>query len=262
VGDAFRERCRMFPGLVNCTTIDWFTAWPADALFEVASRRLADEAALPAIIGAEGAEPARAAAARLLVAAHQSVEDGAARMWAALRRRVYVTPTHFLECVSNYAALLGEKRAELAGNAGKLQGGLLRLDETRGQVAEMQGVAAAKAAVVAQAKADCEELLVAIVQVGAQRGGRGSGAVQQGTWPPARTSPACWQCGGLVQSPWLPPAAPNPASLSLARPNHRTSARRTSRRSRSTRRPPRSRGRPTRLTPSHSRHGTRQGAVF
>ena len=35
VGEAFRERCRMFPGLVNCTTIDWFTEWPSDALFEV-----------------------------------------------------------------------------------------------------------------------------------------------------------------------------------------------------------------------------------
>lgn len=35
VGEAFRERCRMFPGLINCTTIDWFTEWPADALFEV-----------------------------------------------------------------------------------------------------------------------------------------------------------------------------------------------------------------------------------
>lgn len=24
VGDAFRSRCRMFPSLVNCCTIDWF----------------------------------------------------------------------------------------------------------------------------------------------------------------------------------------------------------------------------------------------
>lgn len=40
IGDAFRERCRMFPGLVNCTTIDWFTPWPSDALFEVASKLL------------------------------------------------------------------------------------------------------------------------------------------------------------------------------------------------------------------------------
>lgn len=40
IGDGFRTRCRMFPGLVNCTTIDWFTPWPSDALFEVASKLL------------------------------------------------------------------------------------------------------------------------------------------------------------------------------------------------------------------------------
>ena len=28
IGEGFRERCRMFPGLVNCCTIDWFTEWP------------------------------------------------------------------------------------------------------------------------------------------------------------------------------------------------------------------------------------------
>lgn len=36
VGDAFRRRCRMFPSLVNCTTIDWFTSWPTEALYSVA----------------------------------------------------------------------------------------------------------------------------------------------------------------------------------------------------------------------------------
>lgn len=43
VGEAFRERCRLFPGLVNCTTIDWFTEWPADALYEVAVKQMAAE---------------------------------------------------------------------------------------------------------------------------------------------------------------------------------------------------------------------------
>ncbi len=28
VGDKFRARCRRFPSLVNCCTIDWFNAWP------------------------------------------------------------------------------------------------------------------------------------------------------------------------------------------------------------------------------------------
>lgn len=36
IGDAFRTRLRMFPSLVNCCTIDWFLAWPDDALEKVA----------------------------------------------------------------------------------------------------------------------------------------------------------------------------------------------------------------------------------
>ncbi len=28
IGEAFRSRLRMFPALVNCCTIDWFSAWP------------------------------------------------------------------------------------------------------------------------------------------------------------------------------------------------------------------------------------------
>lgn len=40
IGDAFRRRCRMFPSLVNCCTIDWFLKWPDDALLSVAEKDL------------------------------------------------------------------------------------------------------------------------------------------------------------------------------------------------------------------------------
>lgn len=30
----------MFPSLVNCCTIDWFTKWPEEALFSVAENNL------------------------------------------------------------------------------------------------------------------------------------------------------------------------------------------------------------------------------
>ena len=40
IGDAFRRRLRMCPALVNCCTIDWFTAWPEQALRSVAEHFL------------------------------------------------------------------------------------------------------------------------------------------------------------------------------------------------------------------------------
>lgn len=36
----YRRRCRMFPSLVNCCTIDWFEKWPEEALLSVAERSL------------------------------------------------------------------------------------------------------------------------------------------------------------------------------------------------------------------------------
>ena len=40
IGAAFRERLRANPALVNCCTIDWFHAWPGDALEAVAAKFL------------------------------------------------------------------------------------------------------------------------------------------------------------------------------------------------------------------------------
>lgn len=36
IGDALRVRCRKFPALVNCCTINWFFCWPQEALINVA----------------------------------------------------------------------------------------------------------------------------------------------------------------------------------------------------------------------------------
>lgn len=42
VGDAFRNRSRKFPALINCTVIDWFHPWPEEALLSVANKFLED----------------------------------------------------------------------------------------------------------------------------------------------------------------------------------------------------------------------------
>ena len=36
IGSSLRVRMRMFPSIVNCTTIDWLEAWPKEALLSVA----------------------------------------------------------------------------------------------------------------------------------------------------------------------------------------------------------------------------------
>lgn len=36
VGEKLRNRCRQFPSIINCCTIDWFERWPNEALYSVA----------------------------------------------------------------------------------------------------------------------------------------------------------------------------------------------------------------------------------
>ena len=38
IGDKFRTYTKNYPALINNTTIDWFMAWPEEALTEVADK--------------------------------------------------------------------------------------------------------------------------------------------------------------------------------------------------------------------------------
>lgn len=47
VGDALRIRHRKFPSLVDCCALDWFSAWPSEALISVATTILTNDATFP-----------------------------------------------------------------------------------------------------------------------------------------------------------------------------------------------------------------------
>lgn len=47
VGATLRVRARKFPSIVNCTAIDWFHAWPQEALRSVSKRFIAEVESLP-----------------------------------------------------------------------------------------------------------------------------------------------------------------------------------------------------------------------
>lgn len=79
VGGAFRARCRMFPSLINCCTIDWFRPWPDQALLSVSSQVLA-----PLDLAQPHIKPALAS---MCVHIHTSVAVASDKMYAQLRRR-------------------------------------------------------------------------------------------------------------------------------------------------------------------------------
>ncbi|CAM9519636.1 unnamed protein product, partial [Chrysoparadoxa australica] len=155
VGEGFRSRTRMYPGLVNCTTIDWFHRWPADALEEVARSFISD---VPM-----DKEEQRGQVAAVFSMMHSSVVDASTLMLEELKRHNYVTPTNYLELVKGYRLVLAERRAELSDSCNKLRNGLTKLEEAREQVETMSVELESKRIVVAAAQKDCEELLVEIV---------------------------------------------------------------------------------------------------
>jgi len=130
VGDAFRVRCRMFPSLINCCSIDWFDKWPEDALLSVSHRFLVD-LDLPN-------EEMRASLAEMCVVVHRSVENASVKFEKELRRRVYTTPSSYLDLIRLYLAKLAEKREALGKQRHILKTGLRKLKETNDVVVELQ----------------------------------------------------------------------------------------------------------------------------
>ena len=151
VGDAFRSRCRMFPSIVNCCTIDWFTEWPREALLSVAKRffefiDLGDEALKPKI-------------SEMCVEIHTSVSAMADRFFAELRRKYYTTPTSYLELINLYSSMLDEKRRELVLSRDRFKSGLGKLLETNELVDKMQTELTALAPVLQQRSQDTSRLM-------------------------------------------------------------------------------------------------------
>jgi len=156
VSDSFRQRLRMFPSLVNCCTIDWFSEWPLEALDSVANTFLADVAKSfedPKALGA---------VVESCVFIHQSVERKSRAFLEQLRRYNYVTPTSYLELLRTFIRLLGEKRAEIELQRSRLQIGLDKLESTAKQVAVMEKELVDLQPVLAKTSKEVEEMIAVI----------------------------------------------------------------------------------------------------
>jgi dynein heavy chain len=105
VGDAFRFRARMFPGIINCTSIDWFHDWPLEALIDVSARFL-NEIEFPT-------EEIKDAIGAHMSFVHLSIAEANTDFRIQERRHNYTTPTSFLELISFYKLLLAKKQDKI-----------------------------------------------------------------------------------------------------------------------------------------------------
>lgn len=153
-GDALRNRCRNFPGLVGSTSIDWVFPWPEQALFAVARRFLADQ---PAIVAEH-----REAVVEHVVRVHKSLQHYSAQFLMKLRRHNYVTPKHYLDYVATYLRLLDEKNAFIAAQCNRLAEGIAKIDEAAEQIDALREQVERQRSQVLVAAEKCRTMLVGI----------------------------------------------------------------------------------------------------
>uniref|UniRef100_A0A8C9AK17 Dynein axonemal heavy chain 11 n=1 Tax=Prolemur simus TaxID=1328070 RepID=A0A8C9AK17_PROSS len=151
VGHTLRVRARKFPAIVNCTAIDWFHAWPQEALVSV-SRRFIEET--------EGIEPLHKDSISLFMAhVHASVSEMSARYYQNERRHNYTTPKSFLEQISLFKNLLKKKQNEVSQKKEHLTNGIQKLKTTASQVGDLKARLASQEAELQLRNHDAEALI-------------------------------------------------------------------------------------------------------
>ncbi|KAL4685743.1 hypothetical protein H8959_001340, partial [Pygathrix nigripes] len=159
IGDAFRNRLRKFPALVNCCTIDWFQSWPEDALQAVASRFLEE---------IEMSEEIRDGCIDMCKSFHTSTINLSKSFFVELQRYNYVTPTSYLELISTFKLLLEKRRSEVMKMKKRYQVGLEKLDSASSQVATMQMELGALQPQLKVASKEVDEMMIMIEKESAE----------------------------------------------------------------------------------------------
>merc|ERR1719161_1637165 len=153
VGEGFRARCRQFPSIINCATIDWYNPWPADALYSVAERYYKEA---PAELGIG---PMLSQLSQMSCTIHSTASDNAEDFFEALRRRTYTTPTSYLELIKLFMDLLKLKQGEVTTKLNRYKVGSKTLVETGAVVDKLKVDLTKMQPVIEQAKLDTAALM-------------------------------------------------------------------------------------------------------
>jgi len=156
VGDAFRTRLRMYPAMVTCCSLDWFSEWPEEALLAVAQQKLSDiEFETPEI---------RQGVYDVCKVIHSGVSDMSQQYLVEMGRHNHVTPTSYLELLNTYKQLYGVKRQDVLTAKRRLEVGLDKLKSTEELVGVMKVELVELQPVLVVKGKEVEELMVVITK--------------------------------------------------------------------------------------------------
>jgi len=152
VGDTLASRARKFPGIINCTTVDWFLAWPTEGLHNVSEKFISDFQMATDTHG-------KNALMSHMANVHSIVQSTTLEYFDKYRRNVYVTPKSYLSFLKSYQLLYAEKFGEINSLADKINNGLLKLREAQEDVSNMKVTLAAAEVTLAEASKKSTELI-------------------------------------------------------------------------------------------------------
>jgi len=128
-GPKFKQRAREFPGVISCTSMDWFHDWPKEALVDVGKSFLQNLQLSPEL---------KDSIAEHIAEVHSSVETQNERYKREERRINYTTPKIFLGLIDLYQTLLTKNTTQASKRIGDLGRGLETMDLTKTKVEGLQ----------------------------------------------------------------------------------------------------------------------------
>ena len=129
IGDAIRNRIRLFPSVVNCATIDCYQQWPDEAL-EAVAKKFLSEINLDSSSTRQLIAQCKYMHEQLLVASVQYKQQE--------ERTTYITPGSYFALLDTFRSLLGVERGKLEEQRSLYTTGVQKLDFTSESVKTME----------------------------------------------------------------------------------------------------------------------------
>ena len=151
VGGKFRQRVRLFPALVNCTTIDWFLDWPNEGLSSVANFYLQSVQDVQANI--------ISGVAHVCSSIFNDLKSRADELLHKEGRFVYTTPQTFIDFLRAFSHFLMSKKDSIESVRKTYDSSLTLLQATKEELKILQENLKAQEKDLGKHESDLKEII-------------------------------------------------------------------------------------------------------